>query len=103
MRVQSTILASTLITLAVTDGLDKPPLAENLDYLQKGLLQSLHPTNGWYTQWGPHWIPTDCKNLAQDNNFSAVDVDVFNVQYDDVGPSVDTASTKSRRLILCSH
>ena len=85
MRAGSILSASTLVTLAVTDPLDKPPLADNLDYLQKGLLQSLHPTQGWYTQWGPNWIPSDCKSMTEDANLSATDVDVFNVQYDDVG------------------
>ena len=76
---------SALFTLAVTDHLDKPPLADNLDYLQNGLLQSLQTTDGWYTQWGPDWIPADCKAMTEDANLSTTDVEVFNVQYDDVG------------------
>ena len=91
MRARSIIFASALATLAVTDPLDKPPLANNLDYLQKGLLQSLHPTQSWYTQWGPDWIPADCKGMTQDANMSAIDVEVFNVQYDDVGIGVRSA------------
>ena len=57
MRARSILPASALVTVAFTDPLDEPPLAGSLDYLQKGLLQSLQPTNGWYTQWGPDWIP----------------------------------------------
>lgn len=85
MRTRSIISASALFTIACADSLDKPPLANNLDYLQKGLLQSLQPTNSWYTQWGPDWIPADCKSLTENANLSAIDVDVFNVQYEDVG------------------
>ena len=89
MHARSIVSASAFFTIAFTDPLDKPPLADNLDYLQKGLLQSLHPTNGWYTQWGPDWIPADCKGMAEDANLSATDVEVFNVQYDDVGIGVE--------------
>ena len=85
MRTRSIISASALLILAGADRLDKPPLADNLDYLQKGLLQSLPSTNGWYAQWVPNWIPADCKSLTEDANLSATDVEVFNVQYDDVG------------------
>ena len=88
MRARSTIFASALFTLAVTDPLNKPPLADNLDYLQKGLLQSLQTTDGWYTQWGPDWIPTDCKVMTENAKLSSTDVEVFNVQYDDVGIEV---------------
>lgn len=89
MRARSITSASALFTLAVTDPLDKPPLADNLDYLQKGLLQSLQPTEGWYTQWGLDWIPADCKGMTEDANLSATDVEVFNVQYDDVGIAIE--------------
>ena len=85
MRTRSIISASALFILAGADPLDKPPLADNLDYLQKGLLQSLPSTDGQYTQWIPDWIPADCKTLTEDANLSATDVEVFNVQYDDVG------------------
>ena len=89
MRARSFISASALFTIAVTEPLNKPPLTDNLDYLQKGLLQSLHPTDGWYTQWGPDWIPADCKSMTEDAKLSATDVEVFNVQYDDVGIGVE--------------
>ena len=89
MRARSILSAGALITTAVTEPLDKPPLADNLDYLQKGLLQSLHSTNGWYTQWGPGWIPADCKGMTEDANLSSADVEVFNVQYDDVGTRIE--------------
>lgn len=87
-----------IITLAVTDDdhLDKPPLADSLDYLQKGLLESLHPMNSSYTKWSPHWIPADCKSLTEDNNMSATDVEVFNVRYSDVSTGV--ASSGSRQI-----
>lgn len=79
-----------IITLAVTDDghLDKPPLADNLDYLQKGLLESLHPKNSSYTKWSPHWIPADCKSLTEDNNMSAIDVEAFSVRYPDVSTRI---------------
>ena len=77
MRAGSILPLSALVALAVTDPLDKSPLADNLDYLQKGLLQSLQPTNGCYTQWGANWIPADCKRMAEYANLSATDVDVF--------------------------
>lgn len=87
MRATLIGLSSLLfITPAVTDDdhLDKPPLADNFEYLKKGLLESLHPMNGSYTQWSPHWIPADCKSMTEDNNMSAIDVEVFDVRYSDV-------------------
>lgn len=77
-------LATSLSTLALTQGLDKPPLEASLDYLQKGLLEYLQPVNSSYTQWAPGWIPSDCKTMTEQANLSAADVDTFNVQYDDV-------------------
>ena len=112
MRARSILAVSAFVTLAVTDPLDKPLLADSLDYLPKSLLQFLQPTNGWYTQWGPDWIPADCKSMAEDTNLSATDVDVFNVQYNDVG--IRSAFSKTSTLtcpsqcpndlwILCRH
>ena len=86
MRATFIGLLCFLIKLAVTDDrLDKPPLAGNLDYLKKGLLEYLHPVHSSHTKWGPKWIPEACKDLTEDANLTATDVEVFNVQYDDVG------------------
>ena len=79
MRATFIALSGSLITLASTGQLNKPPLEGNLDYLQKGLLDSLHPTNSWHLQWSPQWIPADCKSMTEYANLSAIDVDVFDV------------------------
>lgn len=103
MRATSIGLSSLLvITLAMTDDtLDKPPLADNLDYLQKGLLESLHPVNSSHTRWSPQWIPADCKGMTEDNNMSAIDVEVFSVRYSDVSTSV-CVLWEQTKLIRCS-
>lgn len=77
-------LAGSLCWLALAQHLDKPPLENNLDYLQKGLLEYLPPVKSSYKQWGPGWIPADCKTMTEQANFSAADVETFSVQYDDV-------------------
>lgn len=89
MRAISTAMLGTLFPLALTQSLNKPPLEGSLDYLQKGLLESLHPLNSSYKQWDPAWIPADCKTLTENNNLSAADVETFNVWYGDVSTDTD--------------
>lgn len=87
MRDTLIYLIGALSTLAVTQSLSKPPLEGNLDYLQKGLLDSLPPVNSSYKKWDPAWIPADCKTLTENNNLSAADVETFNVWYGDMSTS----------------
>lgn len=83
---------SIMVSLAMTQRLNKPPLEGGLDYLQKGLLKSLQPVKSFYQKWDPAWIPADCKTLTENNNLSAADVETFNVWYDDVSTIVDVHS-----------
>ena len=85
MRAIFVALAGSLVTLALTQSLDKPPLEDGLDYLQKGLLEYLHPVHSSFDEWTAEWIPADCKSMTESNNMSATDVRTFNVTYDDVG------------------
>ena len=89
MRATITAFLSIFVSLALTQGLNKPPLEGSLDYLQKGLLKSLQPVNSSYKQWDPAWIPADCKTLTENNNLSAADVETFNVRYGDVSTNAN--------------
>ena len=89
MRAAFTGSLSILISLVLTQSLNKPPLEGNLDYLQKGLLKSLQPANSSYQQWDPAWIPANCKTLTENNNLSVADVETFNVWYGDVSTRAD--------------
>lgn len=90
MRATFIGLLCSLTKLAVTDDrLDKPPLAGDLDYLKKGLLEYLHPVHSSHTKWGLKWIPEARKDMTEDANLTATDLEVFSVQYDDVGTGVD--------------
>lgn len=85
MRATFVGLAGSLVTLALTQILEKPPLEGGLDYLQKGLLEYLHPVHSSFDEWAAEWIPADCKSITENSNLSATDVRTFNVTYDDVG------------------
>ena len=89
MRATLNAFASLLVTLALTQRLDKPPLEPNLNFIATGFLQSLPSVKNSYTQWPRDWIPVDCESMVENANLSAIDVEVFNVTYDDVGASVD--------------
>lgn len=82
-------LTGFLATNALAQGLDKPPLTDGLSFLQDGLLDHLHPVHSSHTKWGPGYIPIDCKTLTEQNNLSAADMEIYSVQYDDVGISVN--------------
>ncbi len=84
MRATFVGLAGSLVTLALTQRLDKPPLEVDLDYLQKGLLENLHPVHSSFRKWAAEWIPADCKLMTENSNLSATDVRTFSVTYDDV-------------------
>ncbi|KAL8842394.1 MAG: hypothetical protein Q9170_000522 [Blastenia crenularia] len=80
-------------TLSSAQRLTKPALHPNLDYLQQGLLDNLHPTHSTWDQWGAGWIPADCKSMTQNAGLNPVDVETFNVHYDDC----------STAWVLCRH
>lgn len=91
MRATFIGLAGFLVTLALTQRLDKPPLEAGLDYLQKGLLEYLGPVKRSYKKWTPGWIPSDCKTMTVNANLSVAHVETFSVQYEDVGTSYNVA------------
>ena len=84
----SITIASVLGLLAATSqaALSKPPLRSNLDGLQQGLLDNLHPTHSTWDKWGAGWIPQDCKTMTENAGLKATDVETYNVHYDDVRP-----------------
>ena len=81
-----TTLLGTLGLLAALAraNLSKPPLEQSLDYLQQGLLDNLHPVHSTWDIWGAGWIPQDCKTMTQNAGLNPVDVETYNVHYDDV-------------------
>lgn len=64
--------------------LDKPPLHPNLDYLNQGLLDNLHPTQSTYDQWGSGWLPQDCVDMTNNAGLDPRDVQAWNIHYTDV-------------------
>ncbi|KAI4182851.1 MAG: hypothetical protein L6R41_005747 [Letrouitia leprolyta] len=76
-------LLSTLTSADEHDRLDKPPLVDNLDYLQDGLLQNFPAAGSNYNVWEPGWIPKDCKDLTAEAGFNPADITTYNVNYDD--------------------
>lgn len=67
----------------VLANLSKPPLQDNLSYLESGLFKNLKPTHSTHDQWGAGWIPQDCKTIADSRGFNPSDIEVFNIHYDD--------------------
>ncbi|KAL8650991.1 MAG: hypothetical protein Q9226_004916 [Calogaya cf. arnoldii] len=86
-------LAFSLLPISSRAALDKPPLRPNLDYLEQGLLDNMHPTHSTWDIWGPGWIPEDCKAMTENAGLNPFDVETYNVKYDDC----DTA------WVLCRH
>lgn len=93
MRAKFTGLIAALMAAALmAQRLDKPSLENNLDHLQKGLLEYLHLAYSTYKKkMAPGWIPADCKAFTETQNLSTADVETFNVRYVDV----DTRFTRS--------
>jgi len=63
--------------------LDKPALHLDLDYLESGSENNLHPVQSSIQQWGAGWIPKDCYDIAKSYKFDPKDVQTFNVKYTD--------------------
>ncbi|KAI4252382.1 MAG: hypothetical protein LQ352_004318 [Teloschistes flavicans] len=64
--------------------LDKPPLADNLDYLAQGLLDNYPTVHSSLDAWGNNgWIPQECKTAAEQAQHSAFDINTYEVHYDD--------------------
>jgi hypothetical protein len=76
------MVASPLLVLG--QKLDKPALTSNLDYLEQGNIDNLYPTQSTNDQWGSGWIPSDCKDIANDEGMNPDDFEIYNVHYDDV-------------------
>ncbi|KAH8692279.1 putative conidiation-specific protein [Talaromyces proteolyticus] len=73
--------AGPLLALAQT--LDKPALTPDLDYLEQGAIDNLAPTQSTNDQWGSGWIPSDCKDIANNEGKNPDDFEIYNVHYDD--------------------
>ncbi|KAL8756286.1 MAG: hypothetical protein Q9184_004548 [Pyrenodesmia sp. 2 TL-2023] len=73
--------------------LDKPPIVDNLDYLQEGLLQNFPSASANTDAWGPGWIPKDCKDIVTGAKLNPADITTYNVNYDDCNTA----------WVLCYH
>ncbi|KAL9614047.1 MAG: hypothetical protein Q9167_001462 [Letrouitia subvulpina] len=91
--IQLAAVATALVALTQAQQLSKPPLRNNLDGLQQGLLDNMHPTHSTWDKWGAGWIPADCKTMTQNAGLNPVDVETFNVHYDDC----------STAWVMCRH
>jgi hypothetical protein len=77
-------LLATGSMLANGQSLDKPPLTDNLDYLEDGNYNNLAGTQATYVQWDAGLIPADCKSLGQGEGKDPNDFEVYDVTYTDV-------------------
>jgi len=64
--------------------INKPLIDPPMPSLDQGLLDNLKPTQFTHDQWGPGWIPQDCKTMVENEGLSPSEVEVFNIQYTDV-------------------
>lgn len=85
MQYTTATLALLVAAVAADGTLDKPALTDNLDYLEQGQIDNLHPTQSTYDQWGAGYIPQDCKDIAHNEGLSPSDFEVWNVHYTDCG------------------
>ncbi|KAL8920870.1 MAG: hypothetical protein Q9208_006042 [Pyrenodesmia sp. 3 TL-2023] len=76
-----------------TAKLDKPPIVDNLDYLQEGLLKNFPSTTANTDPWSPGWIPKDCKDIVKEAKLDPADITTYNVKYDDCNTA----------WVLCYH
>lgn len=97
-----TVLATALPLLATAQRLNKPALTPNLDYLEQGNIDNLHPTHSTWDKWGPGWIPADCKSIAQNEGKNPDDFEIYNVHYDDVCIRFDDHQQLDLDLTPCS-
>ncbi|KAI9707852.1 MAG: hypothetical protein M1820_004458 [Bogoriella megaspora] len=85
IKLISTILAAAAVIVAQHDNtapLTKPPLANNLDYLENGL-QTLPQTTYTLSQWTNGQIPQDCYDIAHTEGRNPTDFLVYAVTYTD--------------------
>ncbi|KAH8891452.1 putative conidiation-specific protein, partial [Thozetella sp. PMI_491] len=85
-------LSASTIVLAHDTGsrLTKPALANNLDYLEEGLVKNLPLTPYTVNKWDPGYIPSECKHIASGEVYSSVkydpaDFEIYDVHYSDCG------------------
>ncbi|KAL2815859.1 hypothetical protein BDW59DRAFT_166594 [Aspergillus cavernicola] len=75
--------ALSALALAQAQSLDKPALTSDLDYLLEGNAANLPTVNSQIAVWEAGWIPADCKDIAEGQDLTATDFEIFQVQYDD--------------------
>lgn len=93
MQYRVLYILGQLAVLTFASKLDKAPLTGQIEDLFDDLIAHLPLPKGMYSKWDPGWIPQDCKDIAQSKNLQAIDVEVYDVHYDDC----DTP------WILCHH
>lgn len=83
MRATQIIVALAALHFSSAN-LDKPLISPPMPPLDQGLLNHLAPTyTTSFSEWGPGWIPADCKSVATQNGFSPSDFIPFNIEYPD--------------------
>ncbi|KAL9595275.1 MAG: hypothetical protein Q9179_005044 [Wetmoreana sp. 5 TL-2023] len=65
----------------------------DLDNLKAGLLNNLHPTHSTTDRFKAGYIPSDCKEIVENEKFNPADIQTWNVHYDDC----------SAPWIICYH
>ncbi|KAL3476730.1 hypothetical protein BJX99DRAFT_227225 [Aspergillus californicus] len=83
MKTSTPLIALSALALTQAQSLDKPALTDDLDYLLEGNAANLPTVNSQIAVWESGWIPKDCKDIAEGEDLTATDFEVFQVQYDD--------------------
>ncbi|KAL8730865.1 MAG: hypothetical protein Q9166_003792 [cf. Caloplaca sp. 2 TL-2023] len=78
---------SLLATLSYAGELNKPPLRDNLDYLQPALMDNFPSVHSTWDEWGDGWIPKYCLDEISnaDNGYNLDDITTYNIHYEDCG------------------
>ncbi|KAL4900074.1 hypothetical protein BDW74DRAFT_162353 [Aspergillus multicolor] len=87
-------LALALLPLSLAQ-LDKPIMspAVPFDQMDANLYNNLNPTPATYSAWDYGYLPARCHDVAESENVSPYDMEVFNVTYEDC----------DRPWVMCRH
>lgn len=83
MKAMKLVSALSALALVQAQELDKPALTDDLDYLKEGNTNALPIRTSTISQWPAGSIPKDCKDLAEGEDKSAADMEVYEVKYSD--------------------
>ncbi|KAL8657520.1 MAG: hypothetical protein Q9226_001834 [Calogaya cf. arnoldii] len=94
MHVSSFALVGAFFSaFGASQGLNKPPLQDNLDNLKQGLINNLKVTPSTREKFRAGWMPKACMDIANEEQKNPADFQVWKVKYNDC----------SEPWIMCYH